>query len=85
MLASQFTVNAHDTLDNLSQNATFLSEELNLWETNRTGELVLSPTNLWGWLRLPSDSPVFDNFTDPSAGMTSSHYEFILTVSPVSI
>lgn len=37
LLASQFAVNSTDTLDNLSQNATFAAQQLQLWEANRTG------------------------------------------------
>ncbi|KIK53520.1 hypothetical protein GYMLUDRAFT_265013 [Collybiopsis luxurians FD-317 M1] len=79
LLTIQYTVNSTDTLDNLFQNATFLEQQLELWQANRTGELVLSSSNQWGWLRLPENSSVFQNHSDPSAGPTSAHYEFLFT------
>lgn len=51
------------------------------WQQNRRGELVLGPTNQIGWLRLPSNSSIFESTADPSAGPKSGHYEFITTVS----
>lgn len=81
-MESAWTVDSNDTLDNLQLNATFFNESLSLWETVRAGELVLSGANQKGWLRLQRDDPAFGNGTveDPSAGLTSGHYEFIFSV-----
>lgn len=83
LLGSSWTVRSNDTLDNLQLDSTFFNEQLSLWETNRTGELILSGANQKGFLRLQDDDPAFGNGTieDPSAGLTSGHYEFIFSVS----
>lgn len=81
LLTSVWTVSSNDTLDELNRNATLQSEALNEWLANRTGPDVLSAGSQWGWLRLPDNSSIFENTTDPSAGPTSGHYELIFTVS----
>lgn len=83
LLGSSWTVSSNDTLDNLQLNAEFFNEQLSLWETDHTGELILSGANQKGFLRLRDDDPAFGNETieDPSAGSTSGHYEFIFSVS----
>ncbi|KAI0687617.1 aryl-alcohol oxidase-like protein [Cytidiella melzeri] len=78
LVTSSFTVNSTNTLDNLN-NATFAAQQLQLWETNHTGELGLPAANQLGWLRLPSNSTIFETVADPSAGPTSAHHEFIIT------
>ena len=82
MVTSPFTVNSTDTLDNLN-NATFVAEQLVLWQQNRTGELGIATGSQLGWLRLPDNSSIYENTTDPSAGPTSAHFEFIFIVSSV--
>jgi hypothetical protein len=71
-------VNSADTFDESERNATIAAEELNRWNTTKTGPLVDALTNQIGWLRLSKDS--FGNLTDPSAGPHSPHYEFLITV-----
>ncbi|KAJ7876151.1 aryl-alcohol oxidase [Mycena olivaceomarginata] len=70
-------VNSTDTFDESERNATIAAEELNRWNTTKTGPLVDALTNQIGWLRLSKDS--FGNLTDPSAGPHSPHYEFLIT------
>ncbi|EIM81860.1 aryl-alcohol oxidase-like protein [Stereum hirsutum FP-91666 SS1] len=79
LLTSVWSVSSNDTLDELNRNATLQNETLNEWLANRTGADVLSAGNQWGWLRLPDNSSIFENTTDPSAGPTSAHYEFVFT------
>lgn len=81
LLTSVWTVSSNDTLDELNRNTTLQNITLNQWLANRTGADVLSAGNQWGWLRLPDNSSIFENTTDPSAGPTSAHYEFVFTVS----
>ncbi|KAF7332868.1 Pyranose dehydrogenase [Mycena venus] len=76
-------VNSTDTFDESERNATIAAEELNRWNTTKTGPLVDALTNQIGWLRLPKDS--FGNLTDPSAGPHSPHYEFLITNGIVGI
>lgn len=75
-----WTVNSTDTLDNTRINSTFAAEQLQQWNETRTGDLVLGPGNQLGWLRLPENSSIFAKVTDPSAGPSSAHFEFIPTV-----
>ena len=81
-MTSSFSVNASvTTLDPLLENATFVAAQLAQWKINHSGELALGAANQLGWLRLPKDASIFKTVKDPSAGPTSAHYEFILTVS----
>jgi hypothetical protein len=80
-VTSSFSVNSSvTTLDPLLENATFAATQLTQWEFNQTGELSLGAANQLGWLRLPNDASIFKTVKDPSAGPTSAHFEFILTV-----
>jgi hypothetical protein len=81
-VTSSYSVNASvTTLDPLIQNATFATAQLVKWQANRTGKFSLGAGNQLGWLRLPDNSPIYKTFKDPSAGPTSAHFEFILSVS----
>ncbi|KAF5354793.1 hypothetical protein D9756_005765 [Leucocoprinus leucothites] len=84
LVTNQFTVNSTDTLDVMRMNTTFAAEQQALWNSSRTGILSLAPSSQVGWLRLPDNSSIFQNITDPSAGPTSAHYEFIFTDGFVS-
>ena len=79
-MSSSYTVNSTNTLDNLTANATLLAEQLQQWESTRTGELVIGPSNQVGWLRLPDNSSIFESAADPSAGPTSAHYQLFFSV-----
>ena len=81
LVTSSYTVNPTKTLDNLAQNATLAAEQLQQWERNRTGELVIGPSNQFGWLRLPDNASIFQSVADPSAGPTSAHYQLIFTAA----
>lgn len=81
LLANQWSVSSLDTLDDVSRNATLSNELLEQWETNRTGQLTDVGGNLFAWLRIPSNSSIFDGYEDPSAGPTSSHMELFPGVS----
>lgn len=45
-----------------------------------TGPLVNTICNHIGWLRVPDNSSIWENATDPSAGPTVGHYELVFTV-----
>ncbi|KAF9447690.1 GMC oxidoreductase [Macrolepiota fuliginosa MF-IS2] len=63
---------------NLSLDPTLQAEALNLWNTNRTGPYVaLLGSDHVAWVRLPDDSPIFEQFPDPSAGPHSAHIEMV--------
>jgi choline dehydrogenase len=61
------------------------AEAFELWQTNRTGPYVaLVPVDHIGWVRVPDDSSVFDQFEDTSSGPDAAHIEMILGVSVCS-
>lgn len=84
LLSSQYSVNSTDTLDKISQNATFAGDLVKQWETSKTGQLVLGPATQFGWHRLPSNATIFKTYADPTAGPTSAHHELIFTDAFVS-
>ncbi|KZV68609.1 GMC oxidoreductase [Peniophora sp. CONT] len=83
-LPMSWTVSSNDTLDNIRLNASFAAELFEEWNTTRTGPFADGPNNAFGWLRVPDNSSIFSNTTDPSAGPTSAHFEFILADNYVS-
>ncbi|KAJ7436219.1 alcohol oxidase [Mycena latifolia] len=70
-------VNSTDTFDNIARNATLAADELEQWNTTRTGPLVDSIASQIGWLRLPENSSIIQEFGDPSAGPLSGHLELL--------
>lgn len=84
VVTNQWIVNSTNTLDVMRTNTTFVAEQQALWNSSRAGLLSLAPSSQVGWLRLPSNSSIFHNTTDPSAGPTSAHYELIFTDGFVS-
>ncbi|KAK0454027.1 uncharacterized protein EV420DRAFT_1696578 [Desarmillaria tabescens] len=47
------------------------------WTENKTGLLTDTSENHAAWLRLPDNSTMFDNYSDPSSGPLTAHYEFL--------
>ncbi|KAF7357723.1 Pyranose dehydrogenase [Mycena venus] len=78
-LRSSWLVNSTKTFDNLERNATLAAEALEEWTTTKTGPLVDSITSQIGWLRLPNNSSILQNFPDPSSGPLSPHFEMLFT------
>ncbi|KAJ6617560.1 GMC oxidoreductase-domain-containing protein [Mycena sp. CBHHK59/15] len=68
-------VNSNDTLELWTQNATQFAEVFAQWNNTRTGPLVDAIATHIVWMRLDSDSPIFDKFSDPSAGPQTPHIE----------
>ncbi|TEB09915.1 pyranose dehydrogenase, partial [Coprinellus micaceus] len=54
-------------------NSTLQDEFLEQWLTNRTGPLSAPSLNQVGWLRLPEDSGLWDEFEDPASGPNAPH------------
>ncbi|KXN84480.1 Choline dehydrogenase, mitochondrial [Leucoagaricus sp. SymC.cos] len=55
------------------------AQALELWQTNRTGPYVaLVPVDHIGFVRVPKDSPIFDQFEDTSSGPDAVHIEMVL-------
>ncbi|KAL5524154.1 hypothetical protein ACEPAG_8327 [Sanghuangporus baumii] len=84
LVTVSWTVNSTNTLDNLTEDATFFQNQLDLWVRNRTGLLGSARSSQIGWVRLPDNASIFSTIPDPSAGLTSAHYEFIFTNGFVS-
>ena len=80
LLEMQFFSDQNFTIDTIGRNATLSEELLAQWETHRTGIFTDVPSNLVGWIRLPGNSTIFQNFSDPSPGPTSSHMEMLPVV-----
>ncbi|KAJ6521946.1 alcohol oxidase [Mycena vulgaris] len=77
LLRVSWLVNSTKTFDNAERNATLAAEELEQWNTTRTGPLVDSVSSQLGWLRLPENSTILQHFPDPSAGPLSAHFELL--------
>ncbi|KAJ6498864.1 aryl-alcohol-oxidase from pleurotus Eryingii [Mycena sanguinolenta] len=77
LLSVSFLVNSSGTWEDAERNATLAAEQLAQWNTTRTGPLVDSPTSQLGWLRIPDNSSIFEQFPDPAAGPNTPHYELI--------
>ncbi|KAJ6587189.1 aryl-alcohol oxidase [Mycena vulgaris] len=72
-------VNSTDTWENANRNATLAEEELDQWDTKRTGPLVDTVTSHIGWLRIPDNSSIFGRFSDPAAGPNTAHFELVFS------
>ncbi|TFK24118.1 aryl-alcohol oxidase [Coprinopsis marcescibilis] len=59
-------------------NQTLQSEQLALWNTDRSGMLSSLGVNFLAWTRLPDDWFGWKTFSDPSSGRNSPHLEFVL-------
>ncbi len=79
-VSTTFIVNSTDTYDTVLRNETLLNEWIEEWTENKTGLLTDTSENHAAWLRLPDNSTVFENFSDPSSGPLTAHYEFIFQV-----
>ncbi|KAJ7143659.1 aryl-alcohol oxidase [Mycena filopes] len=77
--AASWAVNFNQTMELVTQNATRFNEVFAEWNRSHTGPLVdFSPLYVT-WLCLDADSPIFENYTDPSAGVDTPHLELAIT------
>lgn len=79
LLPTGFVVNSNDTYETAERNATLAAEQLIQWNTTRSGPLVDNPLSHMGWLRIPTNSSIFELFPDPAAGPNTPHYELIIS------
>ncbi|KAJ3525623.1 hypothetical protein NMY22_g10497 [Coprinellus aureogranulatus] len=56
-------------------NATLQAEFLEQWLANRTGPLTAMGLNHIGWLRIPDDSPLWNEFDDVASGPSAPHIQ----------
>ncbi|KAG6855538.1 hypothetical protein H0H87_001394 [Tephrocybe sp. NHM501043] len=78
-VAEQWLVNSTDTFDELNCNSSLAEDAFRQWNESRTGPLVVSTFNHIGFLRLPSNSSIFTQYQDPSAGPHTPHLELMPT------
>ncbi|KAJ7187861.1 alcohol oxidase [Mycena filopes] len=76
-LRLSWLVNSTQTFDEVERNATVAAEVLEEWEQGRTGPLVDGASSQLGWLRVPANSSLLRNSTDPAAGARSAHFELL--------
>ncbi|KAF7362799.1 Choline dehydrogenase, mitochondrial [Mycena venus] len=74
-----FLVNSDNTFETAKRNATLAAEQLAEWNTSRTGPLVDIPLSQIGWLRVPDNSSIFEEFPDPAAGPNTPHFELMIS------
>ncbi|KAL4257348.1 GMC oxidoreductase family protein [Pleurotus pulmonarius] len=77
MLPNYFSVNSNGTFDIVLRDQSVFGALLEQWNTSGTGLFVNSPSNTLGFLRLPPDSAILKNRTDPSSGPLSAHTEIL--------
>ncbi|GLB42783.1 putative aryl-alcohol oxidase [Lyophyllum shimeji] len=70
-------VNATDTYETMNRNPTLAAQALAQWTANHTGPLCASTASEIGWLRIPDNSTIFQQYRDPAAGPHTAHYELI--------
>ncbi|KAF4579554.1 ATP-dependent RNA helicase dbp4 [Pleurotus pulmonarius] len=75
-LPLQWEVNSNETFDQIFYNPALAAAVLDQWNQNRTGPLATNPvTNLLGFLRIPKNHSMWEQFEDPSSGPHAPHYE----------
>jgi hypothetical protein len=48
---------------------------INEWNETRTGPLTSIGVNMIFWFRIPEDSPLWDEYTNPASGKNTPHVE----------
>lgn len=79
-VANTWLVNSTNTFETVLRNTTLEQEQVTEWSEKRTGLFAGSTFNIAGWLRVPDNASIFQQFSDPSAGPNTGHYEFIIAV-----
>jgi len=76
----QYAANSTDTYDKLN-NETFFEEQVQDWNQTHKGIMTGSVANTLGFLRLPANSSIFEQTSDPASGPGAAHIEIIFHVS----
>jgi len=78
LLPLAWSVNNPDSFDDFVRNTTLFNQTLVQWTQNRTGPFVTSAgVNHLAWNRIASNATIWTQFTDPSAGPNSAHFEML--------
>lgn len=80
-LANVFSVRGTESYDTILRNNTAIGLEVQQYLANHTGLLAGAISNNLGFLRLPSNSSIFETVRDPTPGPNSPHWEIIIGVS----
>ncbi|KAJ7318154.1 hypothetical protein DFH08DRAFT_1037024 [Mycena albidolilacea] len=75
-----WSVNFTQTFDSVTENATRFDEAFAEWNNSHRAPSLRGHSHV-AWLRLAPDSPIFENFSDPSAGPETLHIEIAFLVS----
>ncbi|KAG6821656.1 hypothetical protein H0H93_007631, partial [Arthromyces matolae] len=70
--------NSTDTFDDFTRNTSAKEQDIAFWKATGTGFLVDTIASHLGFIRLPSNDPIYKTNADPSAGPTSGHYELLI-------
>jgi len=76
-----FNVKGEESLDNLLRDPNLLGAAIDEWTANKTGIIANTVGNIFGFARLPSNSPILETFGDPASGPKSPHWEMLFAVS----
>lgn len=80
----QWAVN-DTSLDELQRQPSMLEAAFAQYNASKTGIIANNPGgNHVGWLRLPDNSTILQEFGDPTTGPLSPHYEFAIVVRSYS-
>ncbi|KAG6841513.1 hypothetical protein C0991_010127 [Blastosporella zonata] len=79
-IPNYWRVNSTDTFDDIQRDSAVKDRYLRQWEVNQTGPLVSTTASHLIYKRLPENSTIFKNVTDPSSSIAAPHYE-IFTVN----
>lgn len=81
-----YNVNSTQTFDGIVRNATLRDELLAQWiNTNGAGPLGISYTSHDIFTRIPANSTIFENNTDPAAGPRSTHLQGTVQNGDISL
>ncbi|KDQ32953.1 hypothetical protein PLEOSDRAFT_1032666 [Pleurotus ostreatus PC15] len=77
-LFSSWSVNATKSTDeDLLRNATLFAKAFKQWNRTHSGILGDPTVTHLGWFRLPNDSSIFSEVSDPASGSTAPHVEMM--------
>lgn len=68
IVSNYWTVSSNQTLDNVFRVPSVYNADMELWANNRTGPFSDTPGNTIAYLRIPENDPVWQNYSDPTAG-----------------
>lgn len=71
ILSNYFLVNSTSTWDQVLRDPAVAVADLTQWNTTQQGLFADAPASTLGFVRLPKNSSIFEQFPDPSAGTFS--------------